>query len=459
MSKQEVLKLIESKESQTLEFKPSLSNLNEIVKSLCGFANTKGGRILVGVSNAGRITGVNIGKDTIERLTNKITGNTEPKLYPHIWVEPIKNKQIIIIEVKEARDKPVLAFGRAYKRIGKSTLKVSKDEYEQIILEKHKERLQFDSEVCKEAGLKDLDEDKIRWFLKKAKHERNLEIDPSVSVKEALERLKLIQDGKLTNAAILMFGKEPQRFFLQSEVRCARFKGTKPVKPFIDMKVVSGTVYEQIDQAEKFVLFNIKKEVWVEPGKIERQERWEYPPDALREAITNAVCHRDYFSNASVQIRIFDDRIEIWNPGTLPEGLTVEDLKGKHESKPRNKLIARLFFLIKYIEEWGTGTNEMIKLCLDHKLPEPELEETAGSFVVTFMKSKLTEEFLDSLELNERQRKAIEYIKEKGRITNKEYREMFGIGKTVAYEDIKYLLNKKLLSQRGIGRQIYYVLR
>ncbi|MDI6791668.1 MAG: ATP-binding protein, partial [bacterium] len=161
-----------------------------------------------------------------------------------------------------------------------------------------------------------------------------------------------------------------------------------------------------------------KKEAWVEPGRIERQEKWEYPPDAIREAITNAVCHRDYFSNGNVQIRIFDDRIEIWNPGTLPEGLTIEDLKGKHESKPRNKLIARLFFLIKYIEEWGTGTNEMIELCLNYDLPEPKLEEIAGSFVVTFRKSKLTEESLESMELNERQRKIVEYLKKKKKITN-----------------------------------------
>ena len=101
-----------------------------------------------------------------------------------------------------------------------------------------------------------------------------------------------------------MFGKNPQRFFIQSEIRCARFKGIKAVKPFIDMKVINGSIYEQIDQTEKFILFNIKKAAWIEPGKIERQEKWEYPPDAIREAIINAIAHRDYYSSANVHISI-----------------------------------------------------------------------------------------------------------------------------------------------------------
>jgi ATP-dependent DNA helicase RecG len=224
---------------------------------------------------------------------------------------------------------------------------------EVIELAKRADRIMFDDQICRQATLEHISEEKVRWFLRKAKGERNLDVDPQISLEEALEKLGLIIDGKLTNAVVLMFGKAPQRYFVQSEVRCARFKGTKAVKPFIDMKVMDGAVYEQIDQAEKFVLFNMKKAAWVEPGKIERQEKWEYPPEAIREAITNAVAHRDYFSSGNVQIRIFDDRIEVWNPGCLPEGLTVEKLKGKHESKPRNKLIARMFFLIKYIRAMG----------------------------------------------------------------------------------------------------------
>ena len=191
---------------------------------------------------------------------------------------------------------------------------MSKDEYgrgvlhtpfqERSILEKHKDKLYFDSQICKEATLGDIDKEKIRWFLRKAKVERSLDIDSSASSTEALKRLNLLIDNKPTNTAILMFGKNPQRFFIQSEVRCARFKGIEAVKPFIDMKVINGSIYKQIDQAEKFILFNIKKSAWIEEGKIERQEKWEYPPDAIREAIINAIAHRDYNSPANMHISI-----------------------------------------------------------------------------------------------------------------------------------------------------------
>ena len=224
-------------ESEILEWKSSLSQLNRIIETISAFSNTKGGR-------------------------------------------------------------------PPYKRVGKSTIKMSKDEYERLILEKHRDRLYFDSQICKEATLGDIDKEKIRWFLRKAKVERSLDIDSSASSTEALKRLNLLIDNKPTNTAILMFGKNPQRFFIQSEVRCARFKGIEAVKPFIDMKVINGSIYEQIDQAEKFILFNIKKSAWIEEGKIERQEKWEYPPDAIREAIINAIAHRDYNSPANMHISI-----------------------------------------------------------------------------------------------------------------------------------------------------------
>jgi len=224
-------KIISQGESETVEFKKSPSESKEIIKTISAFANTKGGTIFTGVSNSGNALGVEIGNDTIERLVNQITQNTDPKVHPHITVEKIDEKQIIVIKVKESSDHLVLAFGRPYKRVGKSTLQMSKDEYERSILEKHKDKLYFDSQICKEATLVDIDKEKIKWFLKKAKAERNLNIDYSTSSVEALKRLNLLIDNKPTNTAILMFGKNPQRYFVQSEIRCARFKGIKAVKP------------------------------------------------------------------------------------------------------------------------------------------------------------------------------------------------------------------------------------
>lgn len=199
MSRKELTNLIDNTESLNIEWKPSLSQINEIIETVSAFSNTEGGKIIVGVSSSGKLFGVDIGKDTIERLTNQISQNTDPKIHPRITVKKIDKKSIIVIEVKESSDHLVLAFGRPYKRVGKSTVKMGKDEYEKLILEKHKDKLQFDTQLCLKASIKDIDKEKLRWFLRKAKEERSYDIDPETPSKEALNRLNLIQDEKLTN--------------------------------------------------------------------------------------------------------------------------------------------------------------------------------------------------------------------------------------------------------------------
>ena len=222
------------------------------------------------------------------------------------------------------------------------------------------------------------------------------------------------------------------------------------------MKVLDDTVSEQIDRAEKFTLNNMKKEAWLEPGEVDRKEKWEYPPDAIREAIVNAICHRDYETTSNVQIRMFDDRIEVWNPGKLLGELTPESLKGKHESIPRNPLIAKMLFLIKEIEQWGTGTNEMVDMCIEHGLPEPEFEETNSSFVVTFRKKILTEEKMEELGLNERQKEAFKRIEEKESITRAEYEDMFGISERTANRELSQLVKLNLIEKKGKGPNTHY---
>jgi len=144
--------------------------------------------------------------------------------------------------------------------------------------------------------------------LRKAKYERKFDVESEIPVREALDRLGLMKNGRLTNASILLFGRNPQKFFLQAETRCARFKGAKPVKPFLDMKVFGGSVFDQVDKSLNFVLEHIPMKVYL-AGKPEREEKYEYPPDAVREAIINAICHRNYEGSTNVQIRVFNDRV------------------------------------------------------------------------------------------------------------------------------------------------------
>ena len=446
--------LLKEGESETVEFKPSLSQMDKIIGSISAFSNTKGGTLIIGVSDKGEVLGVDIGTRTIESLANQIKQNTDPMAYPSIRVDKSDKKQVVVIEVEEGKQKPVLAFGRAYKRVGKSNHKLGYDEIRNLALETSK--IYWDSRVCEDASFGDIDEEKVRLFLRKAKYERRLELDLEIPVRESLEKLKLLREGKPTNAAILLFGRSTHKFFTQSETRCARFKGTKPLE-FIDMKVFGGNIIDQREDVVEFVKEHIKLHAKI--VGMERIETWEYPIDAIREAITNAICHRDYEISANVQVRIFDDRIEIWGCGHLPEPLTVEDLKQRHISILRNPLVGECFFWIKFIEQWGTGTNRIIDSCLNHGFPEPVFEELSGSLVVTLRKG-ITEELLKEKGLNERQIKAVSYIREKGSITNKEYLVLFDVSRITATRDLKLLEEEEIVKRIGTGRRdLKYVLK
>ena len=441
-----------SKESERIEFKQSLAESKDIVKTVAAFSNTHGGNIYVGIQDDGTVSGVEIGKNSVEKLANSIKQNTDPCIYPLINVKEKAGKKIIDITVSENDSKPVFAFGRAYKRVGKTNQRLGQNEIRKLSLQSA--NMSWDCQICRDASLEDIDEEKVRYFLKTAGRKRDLDIKYD-SIEEALLKLEVLKKEGLTNVCVLMFAKDPLRFFLQSEVKCGRFKGIT-TREFIDMAEFSGSVQEQIDRAEKFVLRNIKKTAWIEPGTMERQEKWEYPLDAIREAVTNAIAHRDYRSTSGVQIRIFDDRIQVWNPGTLPEGWTIETLKKEHESKPYNPLLARMLFLIKYIEKWGRGTTDIVNDCITHGLPEPDFEDTGTAIVVTFWKSKLTADRIEQLDLNERQIKAVEYLKENKTITRLTYESYFHCSKKTAYNDLQDLMDKEIINRKGEGKNIYY---
>ena len=255
MTAESLKQLIQQGESQTLEFK--LRPSKEIGKTICAFANTNDGIILVGVSDSKDTVGTSL---KMESQIANIAHSCRPSIFPEIKALVVNGNTIFVVIVKKTVS--IHSYKNiAYKRVGSHDQPISPEKL--IELAKRTERLGFDDQVCQRATLEDICEEKVRWFLQKAKNERNLDVESHIPLEEALEKLGLTVDGKLTNAAVLMFGENPQRYFVQSEVRCARFKGTKAVKPFIDMKVIVGTVYEQIDQAEKFALFNIKKAAWV----------------------------------------------------------------------------------------------------------------------------------------------------------------------------------------------------
>ncbi len=346
--------------------------------------------------------------------------------------------------------------------MGSTTTQMTRDEYERMLLAKHESRLQFDCQICKGATLEDIDEEKMRWFLRKAAAERSFEVDTETPLQETLNRLNLIQENKLTNTAILMFGKSPQNFFLQTKIRCARFKGIEGLD-FIDMKVIDGTVPDLREKGMKFIMTHIRHAVFFDANQ--RYDRWEYPLRALEEVLTNALAHRDYLSNAQIQLSIYDDRIEVWNPGELPNPLTPQDLKKKHKSIPRNKLLADKLFLIKYIEQWGRGTNRVIEEMEENNLPEPEFQNLSGGFEVTLIgpgrtfEQEIEKQKLHTFEINQRQRQVIEYLKGNEVINRSTSMELNKVSNKTAFLDLKDMVEKNILIKEGKGRAVTYRLK
>ena len=449
--------LIARGETQNLEFKESLRLKEEIGETVSAFSNSDGGTVIIGVSDSGGVFGVDIGKNTVEELANYIKRNTDPQIFPSVKAVEVGEKKLIAVEVIESAEKPVFFKNHGYKRVGKTNQRISTSEIRKLAREE-KRRLSWDEQICEEASLEDIEEDKVRWFLRRAKEERGLAIEEDAKIYGILTQLNLLQDTKLANAALLLFGKDPEHFFMQSEVKCIALPTTEFVKPYDTYQTYGGNLFEQVDKAIAFTLENIRRPLWVEPGVVAAKHPYELPKEALREAIVNAIVHRGYDSPSKMQIRVFPDRIEIWNPGCLPSQLTIEDLKKAHPSIPGNPLLFRQFYRAAYVEDVGGGTLDIIKRCRDVGLPEPKFEEKMGFFVVTFWRSTVTEEYLEKMGINERQRIAIKFIRQKGRIQRSEYVELCGCSPKTAYNDIQDLVKKEILIASGKGKRTYYTL-
>lgn len=240
----------------------------------------------------------------------------------------------------------------------------------------------FDAAPCLKARLADLDKGRISDFIRRARRERGFPLSEKATTKEFLTHLNLLDAGRPTNAAILLFGRQPQKFLISSEVKCAHFHGTEATKPIPSYHVYKGDVFELVDQAVDFVMSKINLAVGTRARSNQVPVAYEIPLEVVREAIVNAVAHRDYTSNGSVQVMLFSNRLEIWNPGGLPPSLTLKMLRKPHGSIPWNPLLAEPLYLAKYIERMGTGTGDMIRRCREAGLPEPRFALTDG-FVAT----------------------------------------------------------------------------
>ncbi|MBN1106137.1 MAG: DUF4062 domain-containing protein [Deltaproteobacteria bacterium] len=317
----------------------------------------------------------------------------------------------------------------------------------------------FEERPCKEATLDDLDRKAATNFVSLARSERQFPLPVKSPLVTVLTHLHLLCEGQPTNASLLLFGRDPQRFLPSAEVRCMHFHGTEIQRPVPFYRIFKGNVFEQVDMAVDFVMSKLNRSVGTRAETIQAPVRYEIPPEVIREAIVNAVAHRDYTSAGAVQVSVFADRVEVWNPGTLPAPLTTESLRQPHGSIPRNHRLCEALFLARYIEKYGTGTLMMIRETAAHSLPEPDFAQRGGEFTIALWRDWLTDEVLARLGLNDRQIRALAQVKKTGRIANQEYQEVTGVSRATANRDLDSLSAKGILEKVGTtGKSTHYVL-
>ncbi|WP_276504185.1 ATP-binding protein [Terrimonas pollutisoli] len=436
-------------EQQNIEYKQSWHD--DYLKWICGFANANGGVIYIGKDDNGNVVDVPDYKKLMDDIPNKIRNAMGITVEVNLHEEHGKH---LIEVITQPYSVPISVRGRYYYRSGSTKQELTGATLNEFLLKKSGKT--WDDVVEQRATFDDIDEKAVKTFLAASENAGRLpENNHGLSIPELFEKLRLTENGQLKRAAIILFGKDPGKFYPNIFVKIGRFGQDDTDIKFQETEegnliVLLQAVLNQLNH--KFLIRSIEFE------GIHRIEKGEYPLPALREMLLNALVHRNYMG-APIQIRVYDDKISIWNEGTLPEGLTLAALKRSHSSRPRNPIIADVAFKGGYIDAWGRGTIKILDTCKQAELPEPEMQELDGGFSITLFKNILTEEQLKKLGLNGRQIKAVLFVKEKGKITNKEYQDILGVARITATRDLQSLVKKRILkSSETKGAGSYYEL-
>ncbi|MEJ5363919.1 MAG: ATP-binding protein [Desulfosoma sp.] len=372
MDRNELKQLVQLGESETLEFKKSSAQLRRAMETLCGMLNGAGGKVLIGVTPEGKICGQAVSDKTLREMAEQM-GRFEPPVdIRQGRIDLGDGKEVLVLEAQtDPTRRPYVFDGRPYQRVGPTTSVMPQDTYHRLLAERLDSRARWETLQAEGYGLIDLDQEEILRTVRLGIAAGRLPESTGSDIPDILRRLGLLKDGRLNNAAILLFGTRFLPDYPQCQLRMARFRGVDKSE-FLDQRQMEGHAFSLLDEAMLFLRRHLPVAGRIVPGLFEREDEPLFPLEALREALVNAFCHRDYtITGGAVSLAIYDDRLEIWSDGTLPAGLSPADLKRDHPSKPRNPLIATVFYLRGIIERWGRGTQKIVELCVKAGHPSP----------------------------------------------------------------------------------------
>lgn len=439
--------IVASGEGYNAEFKVAVpAKLKELTEEVCAFANAAGGVLLIGVSDDNEIKGINIANAKRSAIQNSL-GEISPALHCSFHLVEVEGKTIGVIEVLSGPKKPYVLSGAIYVRIGPNTQKLTSAEEMRDFFQLS-DRIYFDEAPCKEF---DADTMVANDFLPVFKTESN--ISAGISDYQLFSNLKLLSNGNIfKNGAVLFFGKEPESIFEKAIIRCIAFEGTD--KRFIvDDKPFGGNLFQQYRQAMHWLKSKLNVRYDIEgQGGGPRKEIWEIPETVFKEAIMNALVHRDYYEKGAViHIEVFDDRAEISNPGGLVSAIPESEF-GKR-SHSRNPLIFGLFARMHLVEQVGSGIGRIQDLMKGAGLPEPVFQKE-GIFIVTLMRPISPKELVNGREKSrEKSReKIIGLIRETPKITTKELSELIGITEKGIEKQIAKLKNEGVIVRVGADK-------
>ena len=392
MNVHELKELVFGGESERVEFKRSTGQRTDAAKTTCGMLNGLGGFVLFGVTDSGDMVGQQVSAKTLED-TAAVLRRIEPPAFPDIETISLKKEVSVIVLTVSGGGGPYTYDGRAYLRHGSTTAVMPRDEYERRLVERlHATRRWENEPVAEGVSIDDLDAEEIQITLDNAIRLGRLEATDRRDTASILRGLELIREGHLLNAAVALYGKSGslKTLYPQMSIRMARFRGKNRLADFADNRQYWGHAFALLRRAESFLMDHVPIAGRVVSGKMIREDQPWYPPRATREAMANALCHRDYtIPGGAVAVAMYDDHLEITNPGDFHFGITPERLTIPHESKPWNPIIANVFYRAGIIERWGAGTLNIIDWCVENTNPPPTWQEQAGSVYVTFLPAVL----------------------------------------------------------------------
>ncbi|MEZ4840649.1 MAG: ATP-binding protein [Flavobacteriaceae bacterium] len=378
-------------EAQNIEWKQRWRD--EYLKWICAFANTEGGKLFIGKDDDGNTVHLDQYKSLLEDIPSKIK-NYMGIICPVILHDDGGN---MYIEIKvNSYANPISYRGKYYIRSGSTTHELNGVDLAEFLLLKSGKT--WDEILVEDATIKDIDSNSIIKFIADSKEKGRLPDTDGLTDIEILEKLRLAYNGQIKRAGIVLFGKDPNRFFPNCKVMIGRFGIDSEELKF--QEPLEGNVVYLLDEVQRMLNYKFLTRP-IDFEGMHRREGDEYPVAALREMLLNALVHKKYMG-AAIQIRVFDKKLSIWNEGALPNGMTVENLKTEHNSISPNPVLADACFKAGYIDTWGRGTLKIFKACKDAGLPEPHIIEKDGGIEVTLYKVKTTKDVSDSIQFSEK---------------------------------------------------------